>query len=302
VRYTRLWGPLALAITVVPFLPGCANLPVANFENPDDPCYQERKGLAAHQSYFTGDIIKGAAIGAIGGVVTGALAAAATGKDIGTGMAIGAVAGAVVGGIGGYYNALQRQQGQTPNAFYSTLLNDVQEENRRIQAINQSLDQLLACRKRQAAGIRVAYKHKRIDRSTGEQGLAELRLRIQEDLEVANSLRAGLGNRANDLQFASLKAAPGRIGYVDLNAQGKHKVTGHKKHKRSKRKTSPLPAEVQQALDQAPAAPKAKTATDKKLQARLAQSTSQIQDNVGKIDMGMANLAHVAEGGLEAAS
>lgn len=291
---------LSLLVGIAPTLSGCAGNQTINtvLEDTSDPCYAERKAVAGHQSHFAEDIVTGAIIGAVSGAVIGALTASASKKDVGKGAAVGAAAGAVVGGIGGYYNALQRQQGQTPNMFYSQLLNDVSEENRKLSALNQDMDRLLACRRHNADSIRQAYKRKLMVRTEAERQMTELRGRLAKDVELANSIRADLGKRANDLQFAGMKVAPDRVGYVDIEAQKTGSGGKKKQTKATAKKTAP-PSEVQQAMAESGPPPAATTKEERKLIANIAQSTSQLQDNAVSFNTSTAKLESLADSGLE---
>lgn len=292
---------LSLLVGIAPTLSGCAGNQTINtvLEDTSDPCYAERKAVAGHQSHFAEDIVTGAIIGAVSGAVIGALTASASKKDVGKGAAVGAAAGAVVGGIGGYYNALQRQQGQTPNMFYSQLLNDVSEENRKLSALNQDMDRLLACRRHNADSIRQAYKRKLMVRTEAERQMTELRGRLAKDVELANSIRADLGKRANDLQFAGMKVAPDQVGYVDVSTQKAEPPSKKKPKKPPPKKKTPPPAEVQKAMADSQSPPAATTNEDRKLVANIAQSTSQLQDNAVSFNTSTANLESLADSGLE---
>ncbi len=293
---------LTLVIGLIPWLSGCAgNQTITEvMEDTGDPCYAERKAVAGHQSHFIQDIVNGAILGAVGGAAIGMASAAKAAKKIDKGAAAGlsTAAGAVAGALGGYYNALQRQQGQTPNKFYSKLLNDVSEENRELKDLNQDMDRLLACRKRNADAIRSAYKRKGLTRPEAEAQKEELRGRLAKDIELANSIRANLGKRANDLQFAGMKVAPDRVGYVDIDAQKTGSGGKKKQTKATAKKTAP-PSEVQQAMAESGPPPAATTKEERKLIANIAQSTSQLQDNAVSFNTSTAKLESLADSGLE---
>lgn len=293
---------LTLVIGLIPWLSGCAgNQTVTEvMEDTGDPCYAERQAVAGHQSHFIQDMVNGAILGVVGGAAIGMASAAKAANKIDkrTGAGLSTAAGAVAGALGGYYNALQRQQGQTPSKFYSKLLNDVSEENRKLKELNRDMDRLLACRKRNADSIRSAYKRKGLSRPEADAQMEELHARLAKDIELANSLRADLGKRANDLQFAGMKVAPNRVGYVDIDAQKTGSGGRKKPTKATSKKTTP-PSEVQQAIAESGPPPAATTKEDRKLVANIAQSTSQLQDNAVSFNTSTAKLESLADSGLE---
>jgi len=279
----------------------------------------ERKGLATHNNYFTQDIVTGVVGGAAVGAATGALTAWMTGEKVGQAALIGAGVGAVAGGMAGYYSALQSREGQSPSGFFGSLIKNADEEQQRVLAMQDSLDQLLACRQKEESEIRTAYKLRRIDRITGEQRLAKLRQRVQDDMLVANEIRKGLGEHMDGLQFAALKAAPGQVRYVSMDETDEavsEEPVVQKPHKGKKKKITRksiskkgrvhIPAKVNEELAKAPDAPEAKTIEEKTLQRRVAQSISQVQDGALKLSNTTNNLGKVAsrplDDGLEKAT
>lgn len=303
----RRWvvASLSFSMALIPLmtgLSGCAtNAAVDNIlADKNDVCYLQRKELADQRTNMTEAVVKGAVVGAVGGALVGALGAAAAGKkkDVGKAAAVGATAGAVLGGIAGYYGALQQQNGEQPNLFYSTLLSDADKENQHLRETNRRLDNLLTCRQRQAQSIRGAYRRKEIDRASVQQQMTDLRVRLHQDLEIARDIRKDLVERVNGIQFAGLKSAPGQVAYVDLEqgdfddeppSKGKGKSKAKPKSKKAP------PPEVQKQLTEAPSAPHAKTKDDHNLVAKASSSVNQMTDNALLMNQKVNQLERLAK-------
>src|SRR4051812_9434172 len=116
---------LAVLLCFALVLPGCSSLnPGADIpDDPTDACRPERAALRSTGDYFTQDIIQGAAIGAIGGGLIGALAGGNARS-----AAIGALAGGAAGALGGYWKALQQQYADQAT-LYRTVYSDIERDN-----------------------------------------------------------------------------------------------------------------------------------------------------------------------------
>ncbi len=167
-----------------------------------DACYQQRVALDATGDYFAEDMIKGAAVGAIGGAVLGLL----IGGDA-TSAAIGAATGAIAGAAGGYWQARQ-QQAADKATLYNTVLSDVEREAARISETHLAFVQLVNCRKRQAEEVRTAYRSGALTRDQANARMSGLRDKAQGDLEIARLIREDIGERTEQLAYATYQIAP----------------------------------------------------------------------------------------------
>lgn len=167
-----------------------------------DPCYTQRVALDSTGNYFAEDIIKGAAIGAIGGALIGGLTGGSRGAL--TGAAIGLAAGAAAG----YWQAKQQQQ-----ADQRTLINsvyaDIDRENAQIDKTQQAFNQLVNCRKSTAAQIRSDLQKKLITREVAQMRMDAVKVKFNEDLEIARKISGQIQERSANFQFANEQINPG---------------------------------------------------------------------------------------------
>jgi len=176
-----------------------------------DACRAQVVALDSTGNFFAEDIIRGAAIGAVGGAALGALLAAASGgrgRNIATGAAIGAVGGAVVGGTAGYFSARQ-QQAQDQASLNMAVANDLAAENAQIDRTWVAYTQLMDCRFGTAQRIRQAFRAGQVTRPQAEAQLADVRARTQRDLALARSINDKIGERGQQFDVAIENIAPG---------------------------------------------------------------------------------------------
>jgi outer membrane lipoprotein SlyB len=176
-----------------------------------DACRSQVVALDSTGNYFAEDILRGAAIGAVGGAALGALLAVATGgrgRDVATGAAIGAVAGGAAGGVGGYLSARQRQAGDQA-ALNRSIAGDLAAENAQLDRTQIAFDQLMDCRFATAQRIRQDYAAGRMNRPQAQAAMADLRARTQRDVQSAQAINARIGQRGAEFDTAIETLAPG---------------------------------------------------------------------------------------------
>ncbi|MCG6577142.1 glycine zipper 2TM domain-containing protein [Pseudomonas sp. AF32] len=103
---------LLVAVGFSTVLTGCATSPTSKVASSTKVeyypnCYEPVQHLRATEGNMTKSVITGAAVGAVGGALLGALTADK--EDRGRNAAIGAAGGALAGGAAGYYTERQKQ-------------------------------------------------------------------------------------------------------------------------------------------------------------------------------------------------
>lgn len=167
-----------------------------------DVCRRERVTLDSTGDFFAEDIIKGAAIGAVGGGLIGGLA----GGDL-KGALIGAAAGGALGAAGGYFKA-RMQQSTDQASLYRTVSSDIQRDNDNIDKTQIAFNQLVDCRKRSADRIRADLRAGRITRADAQGQMADVKRRAAEDLQIARKISARIQDRGTDFEFANNQVNP----------------------------------------------------------------------------------------------
>jgi outer membrane lipoprotein SlyB len=211
-RRGRLQRAIA-ALTAAAMLTACVSTREGRIGADDgtDACRAQVVALDSTGNFFAEDIIRGAAIGAVGGAALGALLAAASGgrgRNVAAGAAIGAVGGAVVGGTAGYFSARQ-QQAQDQASLSTAVANDLAAENAQLDRTWLAYTQLMDCRFGTAQRIRQAFRAGQVTRPQAEAQLADVRARTQRDLALARSINDKIGERGQQFDVAIENIAPG---------------------------------------------------------------------------------------------
>jgi hypothetical protein len=167
-----------------------------------DVCRRNLVALDSMGDYFGADILKGAAIGAAAGGLSGAL----LGGNLKSAL-IGAGAGALIGGGVGYWAALQ-QQSQDQAVLSAQVRSDIERENSQIDRTQAAFDALMDCRFRQAKLIQDDYSARRIDRPTATARMAQVRQFAERDLQVARRINGEITNRGGQFEVAADNLAP----------------------------------------------------------------------------------------------
>lgn len=138
-----------------------------------DPCFPEREEMERYgqQVKSTFDTVLDAGF-AVGGVLESLRK---------TGRVSGTVGSGGITVAGGYIEALRQESG-TILDLVRNAARDVDEENRRVDALLAAFDTLSACRKAGAAAIRADYQTRTIDRTTAEGAMAALRTAFNQDI------------------------------------------------------------------------------------------------------------------------
>src|SRR4051812_21478368 len=155
----------------------------------DDVCRPQRLALDDSQTFFAGDIVKGALIGAAGGALTGFLFGGS-----GSSAAIGAASGALVGGAVGYWQS-QQQQGGSRTDLISRMVGDMDREQQQLDRAQVNFNALVECRRASARQINADLKAGAITRPVAEQRMAGVRQLASADVAIAKRINAKLDER-----------------------------------------------------------------------------------------------------------
>ena len=153
-----------------------------------DICYSQRVALSDKGSTFFQDMVAGA----VAASAMAALGAAMSGGD----ARQVATAAAFAGLAGGYMVSLQRQQ-QNPTLMARTAISDMQAENANIERTTVAFNNLVNCRKAEAATINQDLRAGRIGRSTAEERMAMVRAKFREDLNKASQINQKIVERSD---------------------------------------------------------------------------------------------------------
>lgn len=196
---------VAAALTASLMLAGCVTTQAGRIGMDDgrDACRTQLVALDSTGNFFGEDILRGAAIGALGGALIGGLASGRW-----EGALIGAAAGGLAGGATGYFSAVQRQA-RDQAAVTAQIANDLQRENAELDRTQVAFDQLLDCRYRSAENIRQAVRGGRISRDVGAAQLAEIRGRLNNDIALARTINGRIGTRGAEFESAMDNVLPG---------------------------------------------------------------------------------------------
>jgi outer membrane lipoprotein SlyB len=176
-----------------------------------DVCRAQVVALDSTGNFFGESIVRGAAVGAVGGAILGGLIAAATGRrgsDISAGAAIGAVAGGLTGGATGYFQARQ-QQAADQAALNQSIASDLAAENAQLDRTQIAFDQLMDCRFGTAQRIREDVRAGRLARPQGEAAMADVRALTQRDIQLAQTINGRIAERGAQFDTAIENVAPG---------------------------------------------------------------------------------------------
>lgn len=208
--------------TAAALLAGCVTTREGRIGADDggDACRAQVVALDSTGNFFAEDIIRGAALGAVGGALLGGLVAAASGgrgSNVATGAAIGAVAGGVAGGTTGYFQARQ-QQAADQASLNRSIAGDLAAENAQLDRTQLAFDQLMDCRVASAQRVRDDLRAGRIARPQAEATMADLRARTQRDIQLAQSINGRITQRGAEFDTAIESVAPGTKSQVMAGA------------------------------------------------------------------------------------
>ena len=190
------------AATLCLTLTGCgAPGPLAS--DVSDPCGNERAAFSGSKTYFTDQIVTGAATGAALGAGVGLLAGLASNGRIDAGAIIaGGLIGGVAGGTMAYANTLyQRARDQDEMANYMSA--DLATEAQEIDRTQLTFARLRACRFGQARFVKNQVRSRVVDRPTGLARIAYHRDHFNEELQLANQFGLTMAKRGTQFQEAA---------------------------------------------------------------------------------------------------
>ena len=231
-----------LSVTIVAMaLSGCVTTQQDRIGANDgsDACYQYRVALDSTGNYYAEDMLKGAAIGAGAGALTGALA----GGNLKSAL-IGAAAGAAVGTLGGYWNS-RMQQGRDQAIL--GVANDLDTENQNLDRTQVALDQLVNCRRAEIARVKADYKAQRIGKPEAEQRLALIRGQLDKDYAIASGINQNIVKRRDEYLIAADNIEPGAAERIRTKSVAKAQT----KKKPAKQTTTASSSQVVQRTNTA---------------------------------------------------
>lgn len=200
--------PLTVCVAFGLTLSGCAGGPMGSGptsftqagrigpNNGSDSCYAQAQALDETGNFFGQDILTGAAIGAAGGGLLGALAGGNWQSAL-----IGAAAGGAVGAAGGYWAALQKQQ-QSATQMDATVTSNLTAENNQINQTQLAFNADMDCRFQQAQTIRQQYAAGQITQAKATTNMAQVKAWAQRDLQLAQTINGQIQSRGAQFDTA----------------------------------------------------------------------------------------------------
>ncbi|CDF93518.1 MULTISPECIES: type VI secretion system-associated lipoprotein TagQ [unclassified Pseudomonas] len=187
---------LMVAVGFSTVLTGCATSPTSKVASSTKVeyypnCYEPVQHLRATEGNMTQSVVTGAAVGAVGGALLGALTADK--EDRGRNAAIGAAGGALAGGAVGYYNERQKQIADD-NQRIASYAADV---NKRVGDIDRSTAYAKAsqqCYQSAFTKLVADRKAKTVNDTEGRKRLAE----IVAGLKESNDLIVAVNGKASE--------------------------------------------------------------------------------------------------------
>ncbi|QGA52801.1 type VI secretion system-associated lipoprotein TagQ [Pseudomonas brassicacearum] len=187
---------LMVAVGFSTVLTGCATSPTSKVASSTKVeyypnCYEPVQHLRATEGNMTKSVITGAAVGAVGGALLGALTADK--EDRGRNAAIGAAGGALAGGATGYYTERQKQIADDNQriASYATDVNKSVSDIDRSTAYAKTSQQ---CYQNAFSKLVADRKAKTVNDTEGRKRLAE----IVSGLKESNDLIVAVNGKASE--------------------------------------------------------------------------------------------------------
>lgn len=148
-----------------------------------DACIAERRTLDEHGEVFDRAYIGAAVAGAAAGGITGFVRTRSL-----KGVLVGAGIGAGIGLASTYLIKLQEEERLKSGQIATRAINDVRNENEKIDALLVAFERLVACRKREAGVILADLRASRIDRAEATTRMQDVKKRYREDVERAQDV------------------------------------------------------------------------------------------------------------------
>ncbi|WHS60223.1 type VI secretion system-associated lipoprotein TagQ [Pseudomonas sp. G2-4] len=187
---------LMVAVGFSTVLTGCATSPTSKVASSTKVeyypnCYEPVQHLRSTEGNMTKSVVTGAAVGAVGGALLGALTADK--EDRGRNAAIGAAGGALAGGAAGYYTERQKQIADDNQriASYATDVNKSVSDIDRSTAYAKTSQQ---CYQNAFSKLVADRKAKTVNDTEGRKRLAE----IVSGLKESNDLIVAVNGKASE--------------------------------------------------------------------------------------------------------
>ena len=190
------------ASLVLSSLTGCVTTQTQRIGSDDgtDACRAYVVALDSTGNYFAEDMLKGAAIGALGGALIGGLV-----RGSWKGAAIGAAGGALVGGLGGYWKS---KQDQKKDQAVPSFVSDMKQDGQQIDKTQAAFKNLTACRRAEAKKIRADYAAGTITRDEAQSRLRRLAAQAHKDVDILNAITGNADKRLIEYQYAANQIDP----------------------------------------------------------------------------------------------
>jgi uncharacterized protein YcfJ len=169
--------------------------------DPSDPCGPQRAALSQSRTYFSDQIVAGAARGALGGALGGALIGGAAGGGRGAliGLVAGAAAGGLAGGTAAYYNTMSERYHDT--ATLARGINaDLQKESQEMDHVNASFARLRECRFGVAQQVKYQVRSGQIPREAAMATLSFERQMFAQEIQVARTYGVNMQKRDDEFR------------------------------------------------------------------------------------------------------
>ncbi|UVK98709.1 type VI secretion system-associated lipoprotein TagQ [Pseudomonas sp. B21-048] len=186
---------LLMAVGFSTVLSGCATSPTSKVASSTKVeyypnCYEPVQHLRATDSNMTKSVVTGAAVGAVGGALLGALTDS---ENRGRNAAIGAAGGAVVGGAAGYYTERQKQIADD-NQRIASYASDVNKSAADIDRSTVYAKTSQQCYQTEFTKLVADRKAKTVNDTEGRKRLAE----IVAGLKESNDLIVAVNGKASE--------------------------------------------------------------------------------------------------------
>lgn len=194
---------ITLGLGACAILLGLAGCDTAqNLLDTNDVCHDQRAALRSYGDYFAQDMLVGGAIGAAAGGIVGAV----THQSIGTTLGLSA-AGFAVGAGAGYWAAVE-QKNSDMAARERQVTSDIDAENRKIDGAQAAFNDLIHCRREEAAHLRADVAAGRISQTDGDKQMADIRSRYDDDIALGKKVGANIASHSADLEYANEQIKP----------------------------------------------------------------------------------------------
>ncbi|MBA1381317.1 YMGG-like glycine zipper-containing protein [Pseudomonas sp. SAICEU22] len=257
---------LLVAVGFSTVLTGCASSPTSKVASSTKVeyypnCYEPVQHLRSTEGNMTKSVVTGAAVGAVGGALLGALTADK--EDRGRNAAIGAAGGALAGGAAGYYTERQKQIADD-NMRIASYAADVSKSASDIDRSTAYAKASQQCYQNAFSKLVADRKAKTVNDTEGRKRLAEIVAGLKEsnDLIVAVNGKASedLNNYTQAYEKDLQQVGVQRTDVVTVATADTTQVVAAQTSTKTKKKVTPAKKK------ELPVVPKEAVATEKTLQ------------------------------------